>query len=66
MKLSLKPKSARVRDAKDAWWYDERGGIQILVDVGGRTPARVYIKRSALTRYLVRSTPTPSQPGGSA
>jgi hypothetical protein len=53
--LSLKPKSARVRDAKDAWWYDERGGILILVDVGSQTPARVFIRRSELARYLARS-----------
>ena len=53
--MSLKPKKARVVKGKDAWWYDERGGISVYIEGMGTILACV-IKRSALERYLKRSS----------
>lgn len=60
MKLSLKPKDARVIHGHEAWWYDNPSSIQILIQPNpGAEVVSCVIKRSELLKYIKRSTPNP-------
>ncbi len=55
MKISNKPKPAEVQGAKEAWWYENRGSIDVIVHVEGRGVIMVNIKRKQLADYIARS-----------
>lgn len=59
MSLSRQPKKARVTSlrAKDAWWYDNRGSIEVLIQPLEGNAISCRIQRKELVKYLKRSAP---------
>ena len=62
MSLSPKPRKARVASPKaaDAWWYDERGGIHVLIECRDGPVIGCVIQRAKLAAYLKRSAKEPT------
>ena len=65
MKLDPRPHPARVlyrsgdvtQRSAEAWWYDERRGITVVVSVSAMEMVKVRIGRAALAAYLKRTVP---------
>ena len=57
MSISLNPKKARVISGYDAWWYDDKRNIHVLIQQDNKTnPVSCTIKRSELLKYIKRTS----------
>ncbi len=61
MKLAPNPHKAKASAGsshiEDAWWYDNRNSIDVLVQITEGFTVGVRINRSALLAYIERSKP---------